>query len=216
MLEHLLQVGRTDRIIEGIYQIAMNAQIAAQYDVFIPWKPDSTADTIQGDAPIAKDLKDIVPAFPITTLLPPWFLQQSFMPDVLRKVGAGVTNLPGHLVELLNTERDSLAQGHEPRGNFLSNMLVNSKAEKKAVSDDELVANLFLFTLASFDTTSNTMCYAVALLATYPEWQDWINEEMDQVLGTHKITDFEAVFPKLTRCLALMVSPMLLSKFVTA
>src|ERR1700712_4930554 len=63
------------------------------------------------------------------------------------------------------------------------------------------------FTAAGFDTTANTMAYAVTLLAADPKWQTWIFEELDQVLPVDPTAevDYKKVFPQLTRCLALMV-----------
>ena len=45
------------------------------------------------------------------------------------------------------------------------------------------------------------------MLAIYPEWQQWIFEELDAVLKEGNMVDYDytVVFPKLTRCLAVMV-----------
>lgn len=45
------------------------------------------------------------------------------------------------------------------------------------------------------------------MLAAYPEVQDWIAEEIDWVLGSQiiDIRDYEATFPKLRRCLSVLV-----------
>ena len=79
------------------------------------------------------------------------------------------------------------------------------------LTDDEVLGNLFLYSTAGHDTTSNTLCYAIYLLAIYSELQDWIGEEVDEVVGGQSgggggEWDYNAVFPKLQRCLALMVS----------
>ena len=49
------------------------------------------------------------------------------------------------------------------------------------------------------------MAYAITHLAAYPEWQDWIHEELDTVVPAGADLDYEATYPKLKRCLALMV-----------
>jgi cytochrome P450 len=78
---------------------------------------------------------------------------------------------------------------------------------KSYLTEEEIAGNLFIFTAAGFDTTANTMSYAVTLLAVYPEWQAWIQTEIDSVLGGLSETpDYATVFPRLTRCLAVMVS----------
>ncbi|WYZ37721.1 hypothetical protein EsH8_II_001227 [Colletotrichum jinshuiense] len=80
-------------------------------------------------------------------------------------------------------------------------------AAKSFLTEEEIAGNLFVFTAAGFDTTANTMAYAVALLALHPEWQAWIQAEIDAVLGAlpeGAPSDYAAVFPRLTRCLAVM------------
>ena len=47
----------------------------------------------------------------------------------------------------------------------------------------EILGNLFQFTAAGFDTTANTMAYAIKILAIETKWQDWIIEEIDSVLN---------------------------------
>ena len=56
------------------------------------------------------------------------------------------------------------------------------------------------------------MGYAVALLAAYPKWQQWIIDEVDEILPQDKpISELEyiEVWPKITRMLALLVRPLL-------
>jgi hypothetical protein len=82
------------------------------------------------------------------------------------------------------------------------------------LTEDEIAGNLFVFTAAGFDTTANTMAYAVTLLAVYPEWQAWIQVEIDTVLGgptdrqlgEPQLPAYATSFPRLVRCMAVMVS----------
>ncbi|KAJ4411239.1 hypothetical protein N0V91_001615, partial [Didymella pomorum] len=90
----------------------------------------------------------------------------------------------------------------------------STSAIKSYLTEDEIAGNLFIFTAAGFETTSNTLSYAVTLLAAYPKWQSWIQEEIDLVLGTsgldqgeqRPLQDYATVSPKLMRCKALMRS----------
>jgi cytochrome P450 len=84
-----------------------------------------------------------------------------------------------------------------------------SDAGSSYLTEEEIAGNLFVFTSAGFDTTANTMAFAVTLLAAYPEWQAWIQNEIEVVLGSGNgldSTDYATAFPQLTRCLAVMVS----------
>ena len=70
-----------------------------------------------------------------------------------------------------------------------------------------MLGNLFIFTAAGFDTTANTLSYALVLLCRYPEWQDWILEEVDSLLPTSSAepVDYAAIFPKVVRIMAVML-----------
>ncbi|KDN63942.1 hypothetical protein CSUB01_06575 [Colletotrichum sublineola] len=84
--------------------------------------------------------------------------------------------------------------------------------KKAYLTEDEIGGNLFIFTIAGFDTTANTLAYAVTLLAAYPEWQAWIQAEIDAVLGPappsgvesdDDLPDYAAAYPKLYEVLRL-------------
>lgn len=49
---------------------------------------------------------------------------------------------------------------------------------------EEITGNSILFLLAGFDTTASTMTFMTYNLATNPECQDRLIEEIDSVLGT--------------------------------
>ncbi|KAH7012545.1 cytochrome P450 [Microdochium trichocladiopsis] len=91
------------------------------------------------------------------------------------------------------------------------------------LSEDEIAGNLFIFTAAGFDTTANTLGFAVTLLAAHPQWQAWVQAEIDAVLyagggGTGKelqLPDYAEAFPRLPRCLALMFEVLRLFPAVT-
>lgn len=78
------------------------------------------------------------------------------------------------------------------------------------LSDEEILGNLFVYNFAGHETTANALCYALHLFAVYPQVQDWVREEVlcvyEQYAGPHgKMPTYEAAFPQLKRCLAVMV-----------
>ena len=104
---------------------------------------------------------------------------------------------------------DASVNGTLSRSSTASLSPPTTDERKLGLTDDEVLGNLFLYSTAGHDTTSNTLCYAIYLLAIYPELQDWIGEEVDEVVSGHGESgewDYNIVFPKLQRCLALMVS----------
>lgn len=78
---------------------------------------------------------------------------------------------------------------------------------KPSLSDSEVTGNLYIYNLAGHDTTATTLNFAITLLAVHPQWQEWIAEEIDTVTQEDQSAmKYAQVFPKLHRCLALMVS----------
>jgi cytochrome P450 len=50
----------------------------------------------------------------------------------------------------------------------------------KALHSDEVVSNVFLFMIAGYETTSTALAYSTYVLATRPEIQAKLIEEIDQ------------------------------------
>jgi cytochrome P450 len=64
-----------------------------------------------------------------------------------------------------------------------------------------------LIKYSGFDTTANTLSYALVLLSRYPKWQEWIFEEIDNIMpvDSSKDLDYTTIFPKANRILAVML-----------
>ena len=62
-------------------------------------------------------------------------------------------------------------------------LLLISCALKTEWDDDDLAAQVVLFFLAGFDTASTLLCFAAHLLATHPDVQSRLQEEIDMTLN---------------------------------
>lgn len=114
------------------------------------------------------------------------------------------SNMMSMLVSLV----DAAATGVDSNKNEVVDDDKGGKKRASLMSEEEILGNLFIFTGAGFDTTANTMTYGLALLTTYPEWQDWLYEELSTVLldkDPDKL-EYNEIYPKLPRCLSVMVS----------
>lgn len=60
-------------------------------------------------------------------------------------------------------------------------------------SDDELVAQAFLFFVAGFETVSTCMTFAAYEIARHPDIQDKLKEEIDQALKTNVALTYEVI-----------------------
>ncbi|KAI5120962.1 hypothetical protein M0805_006635 [Coniferiporia weirii] len=74
-------------------------------------------------------------------------------------------------------------------------LLVNARLSegKLSLSDEEIIGNCFIFTFAGHETTANTLAATLALLALYPDEQEWVYESITDVLGNREPTfeDFD-------------------------
>lgn len=229
MAGFLLRVpaGLADDTISSLRAVAINVLGRVGYDEPKPFRPMELPRTPDAPMTYVEAISICTELLVLASLLPGWLLRLPFMPTPIRTVGAALANLPGLTKDMLDEERRQAAETDTARDNLMS-MLVRLSDQGKAddrlgkggsggtgqfLTEDEIAGNLFVFTGAGFDTTATTLTYAIALLAVYPEWQAWIQEEIDLVFGDAVKTadaddtfDYATCFPKLNRCLALMVS----------
>lgn len=149
-------------------------------------------------------------------IVPRAFLRLSFMPKKLRDLGQATVEFQMYMEQMLARERQLISKREPGEQNLISALIRASEEAKEpsknesmqGLQDEEIFGNIFIYNLAGHETTANTVAYAIVLLAAYPEWQDWIAEEIDIVFGSQENTKaeaYEAAFPRLRRCLAIMV-----------
>lgn len=76
---------------------------------------------------------------------------------------------------------------------------------KLELSRSEVIGDLFTVIRAGHETTASAISISLALLAAHPQYQRWVQEEIDRVLadGADK-DDYKAVYPKLKRLQAVL------------
>ncbi|KAJ4345695.1 uncharacterized protein N0V89_011830 [Didymosphaeria variabile] len=218
MMSHITDAegGTTSGTVTGLRKIAFNILSTIGYGMPTKWSAETKKAGKGEKMDFMEALLHLVDGLILLVLFPPRLLKQSWMPISLRQIGDAYYQFYEHSSEMLQKERDALKSSGTLRNTFLSSLAsVNDngadpyekdgRLNRPAFTEDQITGNLYTFTLAGYDTTANTMAYAVAMLAAYPEWQDWIIEEIDRV---HKeVSDpksYQQVLPKMERCLALM------------
>ena len=212
--------GVTNTTMQGMKDIAMNVLGLAGFGIQVPWKSGENQQPAYGHRLTYMEATKIVvenlvaaAVFPARLfLLPIW-------PQAWQMIGHAKNEFPIHTRRMLEQERIIQASGKATRSNLMSKMVEmegkktdsdrKTTSKVQTLSEEELIGNLFLFTSAGFDTSANTMAYALAEMATHPQWQDWLYQEIHAVLGNKSIDELEynEIFPRLPRCLALLVSP---------
>ncbi|KAK4243505.1 cytochrome P450 [Corynascus novoguineensis] len=133
--------------------------------------------------------------------------------DKMTTIGCAKVEVEKRSREILDQERDRRARGEAPPKPTIVSKILRASEEGKdpslALTEAERISNLFIVTAAGFETTATTLAYAMVLLVRYPQWQDWLLEEVDNLIPTTSIEgdtlrDYYAVFPRATRTLAFM------------
>jgi len=214
----------------GLRAIAINVLTRVAYGQHTPFSIASSYRDAAKALTYVDGIALVVDLLLAAVFVPARILRLPFMPQLSRKLGQAMVKLPDLTVDMLDQERkrSSSANSEEFQNTIMTTLVrlsdqgkeqddnhgssdksVATGSNKQYLTEEEIAGNLFIFTAAGFDTTSNTMSYAICLLAAYPEWQAWTQAEIDVVLGDKdneklSLEDYATIFPKLTRCLAVM------------
>ena len=140
------------------------------------------------------------------------------LPRTLLRLKVSLNEFKMYMEEfVLHQMRLSNKEGARSRTKSLLEGMVNAnEAEKRSgdnqftkqyLSESELYGNLFVFNLAGFETTASTMTFALSFLAAHIQVQEWVIEEVDQHYTNSDDRDYETIYPKLVRCLAVVSNP---------
>lgn len=146
----------------------------------------------------------------------PKFLGKTWLPKKFQTIHHVCTSFQKHMTEAYEQEKQAVDSGQSQATdqNFL-NLLVRASQNddpQSQLTESEIYGNIFTFT------------FALYFLAAFPEVQDWIHEEIRQVAGQRRPQEWECEldFPRLKRCLAVMLetlrlyTPVPTSKFTDA
>lgn len=214
----------TDDTMRGCKQIALNVLGLVGFGISLPWKEEKSKGSKGHRMTYMDATKNVVENLIEAAVIPAKVLLLPIFAPSWQDIGHAKIEFPLHTREMLENERKLQEDSPEPRNNLMSMMVrlsdsskmighVDAKSDEtgkntQVLSQEEIMGNLFIFTSAGFDTTANTMAYALALLSAYPKWQDWLYEEINEICGGKHADglEYNEVFPRLPRCLALMVS----------
>lgn len=151
-------------------------------------------------------------------LVPPRLLKVPFVPKTWSRIGQATSEFKSYMTSMSNEERRLLDAGKPGTGNLMSSLVRASEEEQerkeiahsegpKGLSVSEILGNIYVINFAGHDTTANTLAYAMLLLAANPLVQEWVAEELEQVLPDEnsETWDYVKLFPRLKRCLAVLV-----------
>ena len=155
----------------------------------------------------------IVMVVPVAAFAP------SFMPLKWQQIGWAIKSFREYMSRQVEDERQLVREGKPATGTLVSNLVrASDEAARentsfsdgksiKPLTEAEILGNIFVFNFAGHDTTAISTAYAMLLLVANPQVQEWVHEELQyHIKGADLNTvSYKEVFPKLKRCLAVLV-----------
>ena len=136
------------------------------------------------------------------------FLAKPWLPRKLRRLHEACVSFRKYMTDLYEEEKAAVAEGRSTDKNLMTSLVRASQDEMKTgtgLTENEIYGNMFVFNFAGHDTTAHTFTFAIFFLAANPQVQDWIYEELQEVLGDRLEWNYSDDFPRLKRCLAVML-----------
>ncbi|TRX95301.1 hypothetical protein FHL15_003993 [Xylaria flabelliformis] len=142
------------------------------------------------------------------------FISYPWLPQRFRIVHKAWVTFRSHLINTYEAEKRDFAEDKLPDHNLMTLLIrasqdeVHKSGASGGLTESEIYGNMFAFSSAGHDTTANTFTFAIYFLSAHPQYQDWLFEEIQAVLGDREIWDYRTDFPRLKRCLAVMFETM--------
>lgn len=114
------------------------------------------------------------------------------MPSAVQTIGTAVDEFPRYAAEIIQDQEQR--EQNDSTENLIKTLVSNLRSNKTdSLTENEIVGNLFNFSVAGFDTTANTVAYAIMSLAMDPDLQDWFSEEVVEANALYPGSDYEDV-----------------------
>jgi len=112
--------------------------------------------------------------------LPNW---ATSLTERTRKLDQAFNELKQYMAEMVEARRN--ADTKEERRDLLSGLLDASGNDQditQAMTESELISNMFVFLLAGYESTAHTLCFTFALLALYPDEQERLYQQIKDIM----------------------------------
>ena len=166
-------------------------------------------------------LKTVLDNALLLMIASPRLMSLPLMPKSWVRIGQATKDFRQYMMDTLNEETALIGQGRPGSGSLMTafvRALEDNKGKSAAESATvptsrgltvgEILGNIFVINFAGHDTTANTLAFAILLLAAYPLVQDWVGEELREIIQDESYVqwDYQSLFPRLKRCQAVLVS----------
>ncbi|KAF8811211.1 cytochrome P450 [Phlegmacium glaucopus] len=188
-----------DHCLDITLPIALFVIGSAGFGRSVSWKEEDTIIPPGHTMSYKEALHVVTTDFIIKLLAPSWALGLTAR---LQKVKLAFEELHTYVAEMIR-ERESAVEKTERHDLFSSLLQANDDDfGLPTLSENELIANIYIFLVAGHETTAHTLCFAFALLALYPDEQEKLFEHINSVTNGRLPTYAE--MPLLTRSTAVI------------
>ncbi|KAI0475198.1 cytochrome P450 [Xylariaceae sp. FL0804] len=141
------------------------------------------------------------------------FIANPWLPRKFRQVHEAWVYFRTYMMKMYEEEKRAFAEGQDSDHNLMTLLIRASQDEagtSGGLSESQIYGNMFAFNFAGHDTTANTFTFALYFLAAYPDVQGWLSEEINNVFADRPLDqwNYRADFPRLKRCLSVMLETM--------
>ncbi|KAK7455740.1 hypothetical protein VKT23_010772 [Stygiomarasmius scandens] len=111
------------------------------------------------------------------------------LPTTIKEIRDSFESFKLHMLDIINASRDWIASGHDSpqEAALLQNLVKANLAQleqeetkeltKRRLTDEEMLSNALAFLLAGHETSAHSICFALCLMALYPDVQGKIYQE---------------------------------------
>ncbi|TGO70367.1 hypothetical protein BOTNAR_0001g00420 [Botryotinia narcissicola] len=167
-------------------------------------------------------LQNVLDNVILIMFIPFRYLCLPIMSKSWRLVGKAATDFKVYMEDMLDEESTLLKEGKVGSGTLMTSFVgalgVHQKEDmvtsrqtaqspSKGLAVEEIFGNIFVLNFAGHDTTANTLAFSMILLAAHPGVQDWVAEELKEVIkdAADELLEYEKLFEKLNRCRAVLL-----------
>ncbi|KAA8569039.1 hypothetical protein EYC84_000712 [Monilinia fructicola] len=190
--------------------LSLHVMSSAGFGKSYPFQGAEEESSTKGSANIRDALKLILDNCIALVALGPNNLDKWWLPKSWRPLHEATVTFQNYMTNAYEEGKRAAADGSTHGSNLMTSLVRASQAEGKegtsqgGLTEQEIYGNIFVFNFAGHDTTANTLAFGIALIATRPDVQDWIAEEIAEVFGDQdpETSNYTEIFPRLKRCLA--------------
>lgn len=108
------------------------------------------------------------------------------------KISQSIGYILNTIKDIIQERRRNIEAGVQSRRDILQQMIEAGDVDK--LNDDEILAQAITFLVAGYDTTANTLGYTCFLLATHPDIQQKLRDEIDAKCTDSDTVDYDSLF----------------------